>query len=261
MIEGLGDDIARLLIRYRAQTELFRTGDGKIRFSLSDVIRGWLFGRAVERGLTPVPNVSVLEWRLDLACLQGRRLTHIFLLWWNRQQDFRQLLLFPSSVDRVLLALNPAAVPEGTGDITVVRVTDAATVRAAEREGITIIQLHLAWEQAHMEALGSPCPVPRRHRTTAAARLLQIWQARASEYDVRGYLVWFMARQRAVDASSLPRMGDAASLESIGAYLAQLQTRDRNSIEKVTDEWIARGGFAAALGEPERSGVRGAPAE
>jgi len=247
MIEGLGDEIARLLIRYRAHAELFRTPErNRLAFSLSDVIRGMLFNRAVERGLTPFPNISVLNWRIDLACMRGRRLTHLFLLRWNRQQDYRQLLLFPRSVGRVLIAMNPGAIPDQPYDITVLKMTDTTAIRAADRAGLTVSQINLVWEKAHLDTFGVPCPVPRKHRMNAAARLLQLWQTRGAEYDLRGYVSWFMTRQQARDMQRLPRMGEAVHLEVVGEYLGQMDKRDRESAERVTDEWIARGGWGAA---------------
>lgn len=258
MIDGLGEDIARALRNYRAQSELLRAGEKGARqaWTYRAALRGLLAGRIVENGLVPLLDVSVLHWKLDAVALRGRRVDHVFFLRANAKQDFRHLLLFPTSVQRVLVALTAGAVPERNYDLTTIVVPSPDEVKpATAKRRLAVADVHGAWERGYRLAFGNECPVARRHRTVASTRVVNFWEQRGNGRDLGDFFAWFLTRRSARDPGGrLPRITEAIDLQALAEFDSNIKASGRE-YERQADEWIRKGGFAAPVGAPDGEGL------
>ena len=188
MIENLSVELAKVVAVYKNRSGLFRWNGAKPTFALKDVVRHHLFIKAQASGYTPVPQVEVLQWTIDLVCLRGLRPEIVFLVRDTIKEDYRQLLLFPKTIKKVLVALRDSAVPEDRDEFTVIKVPRRPT--AEINIGLSVRQIIAEYSRAFAEVYGFAPLYSGTQLAAPAMKLAAFWLANASDLNFSAYCVW-----------------------------------------------------------------------
>lgn len=191
MIENLSIELARVVTVYKNRSGLFRWNGAQPTFSLKDVVRHHLFMRAESLGYTPVPQVGVLLWTLDLVCMRGLRPEYIFVIRESNQEDYRQLLLFPRSIEKVLIALCDAAVPKEQDEMIVVRVPKRPT--AEINIGLSVRRVIADYSRAFKENYGFAPLLTSAQLAASAMKLANLWLTNANDLNFTEYCAWALS--------------------------------------------------------------------
>lgn len=225
MLDGLGNELSQTVALYKNRMNLFGlNGSASSGFSIRNVVRSSLFAKAEGAGLTPIPSLRFYDWVFDLACLRGVRLEMVFVIRENRSEDYRQLLLLPRTVKRVLVALTNSAAPQGELDFEVVRVPYRPTepIRTALPARKVIDEYYKAFKEVYrIEPFH-----PRNQLVNAATRLSNFWPAHGGGFDFYKYCVWFMAERAGRQGGRQPEfvtLRDLLDHESAARFKAEQQ--------------------------------------
>lgn len=238
MIGDLSNELHRLIAVYRNRTGLFHLNGKKPAFSMKDVVRHHLFAKAESSGFTPIPNVAFLDWRFDLICLRGARPQYVFVIREEKDEDYRQLLLLPRTMERVLIVLTKRAVPDEQPEgIVLIRVAKNPTsaINAALSARRIIEDFSIAFKEVYgFSPMFSPAQM-----TSPAGRIANFWLAHAVDLNFREYCTWFMETRQASRADlNIDRVVDIKELLDKTAVAT---FRVRKAEKKYDDRWTRDG--------------------
>jgi len=212
MIGDLSNELCRLISLYKNRVGLFQWNGQKRPFLMKDIVRHHLFSKAESSGFTPIPNVHFLNWTYDLICLKGTRPEYVFVIRENITEDFRQLLLFPKTTERVLVALTRRAIPEEPNDditLIVVSRTPTSEINAS----LSVKKIIGDYSGAFREIYGFPPIFAYSQMVSPANRLTNFWLSKAADLNFREYCIWFMTmRQANRDDPNVDRVVDIKDL-------------------------------------------------
>jgi len=194
MIGDLSNELARVLALYRNRSEIFKGNGRTLAFSFKEIIRCHLFSKAISKGLTPIPNVRILDWDLDLVCLKGVSPDYLFVIRENNNDDYRQLMLFPNEIKKVVIAMTKSAVPSVDEGLTVVRLAKRPTQMI---RGISVQSVVSEYSTIFEEVYGFEPLFSKVQMTSAAARMTMFWMSHGRGLDFNKYCRWVMKRARA----------------------------------------------------------------
>lgn len=194
MIENLEIDLARVVCLYKHRSELFEWNGREPAFSLRDVIRHELFAKAQAAGFTPVPSAHFLHWTLDLVCLRGLRPEQVYLIRMGPNDDYRPLLLFPRSIEKILVAATESAVPPGRQEFKTVLIPKQPTTQI--ENALPPTKVCAEYATAFREAYGFDCIYTQTQLIGAASRVATFWISNGDGANLKEYFVWRMKRAR-----------------------------------------------------------------
>jgi len=195
MIGDLSNDLYRLMAVYRNRAKLFNLNGRKPVFSIRDAIRHHLFAKAESSGFTPIPNYPFYEWTLDLLCFRGAKLEYVFVVRESRRDDYRQLLLFPQTIERVLIAMTVSSIPDDHEKFTVIRVPRRPTQSIGA--ALSVNQIIDDYMSAFHEVYGFMPNFSKAQLVGAAGKVSAFWMSQAYGLNFRDFCVWFMANRQA----------------------------------------------------------------
>lgn len=218
MIEGLRDDLCRIVTLYKNRLDYLAWNGRETTFSMKDVVRHFLFTKAESCGFTPVPNVKTLWWTLDLVCLRQLHLEQVYFIRASKKEDYRGLLLFPRSVEKILIVLSGNLIPDGVEGLTIIQ----AASRMAPDTGaaLTVPYAIQCYCEAHNEVFGFAPLFPNHQLVSSAARCAMFWFTHGKGLVFKEYMVWACQKWNArpnVEASS-PHLSALLTREAFAMF-------------------------------------------
>jgi hypothetical protein len=240
MIENLSVELSRVVAVYKNRSRLFEWDGKRPAFDIKEVVRHHLFMKVEGAGFTPVPNVRVLKWTVDLVCLRGLRPELMFVVRENKKDDYRQLLIFPKEIRKIVVALSDSAAKSIEPEIEVWSITKRPTELIRQNTSITtIIKDYI---EVFEEVYGFKPGYSKAQLTSPAARLTSFWQASGKGLSFREYCKWVMLNKTGERGGDLEKVTNLQDLIN----RTHLDTFKRNQAGRTYDEtWTTEGGWDA----------------
>lgn len=237
MIEDLSNELSRVISVYKNRADLFKWNGKKTSFSIKDIVRHHLFAKAESNGFTPIPNVRMLQWEIDLVCLRGLKPAYVFIIRENKKTDYRQLLLFPKDIQKVLVCLTKSAVPKITDEIEIVRVTRRPT--EIINRGVTIKRITDDYRDSFRKVYGFEPTYSSSQLVGGASKLSMFWIGNAKDLNFKEYCMWFMKRKLNQDTDDdMERMTNLHELMNKSILAAFRLSKRETSYD---DSWTKEG--------------------
>jgi len=234
MLENLGEELARIVTIYKNRASMFRWNSGT-PFSLTDIVRHFLFTRAEAAGYTPIPNLAVLDWTIDLACLKGYRLERLFMVRESVKEDYRQLLLFPRSVEKVLIAMTHHCIPKDRTGLHIVEIPKRPTQQI--RRTLSVRMIRQEFYEAFNEIYGIEPLLSQAQSVGVASRVAAFWNAHGGELEFKEYCVWLFRRLIASPRpeNEIPSFHEVLDRDALQAFRLEKRRADEQG------EWTGAG--------------------